>query len=65
LAQSPVRPGEGRTSEALAASFIYGSCVSVKEGGMHLGDIKGLLQRIQAIMQAIHPKNQKSYMYEN
>jgi hypothetical protein len=32
---------------------------------MDLGDIKSLLQRIQAMLQSIHPKDQKSYLYEN
>ena len=32
---------------------------------MDRGDIKGLLQKIQGIMQSIHSKDQKTYLYEN
>jgi hypothetical protein len=32
---------------------------------MNLSDIKELLQRIQKLMQSTHPKDQKSYLYEN
>lgn len=32
---------------------------------MKLGEIKAVLQKVQAILQSIHPKAEKSYLYEN
>jgi hypothetical protein len=32
---------------------------------MEIGEIKSLLQQIQGLLRTLHPKDQKSYLYEN